>query len=111
MKLLDYTLLRDKNGVYTLWINYKDAENDYKYTEIPISVIIKLLYEAGEVYDYSTDILQIVIVPDDKHLIKADYNKLHSNRILLTTTKFWSNYLYKEKAIELYLTTLNKNHG
>jgi hypothetical protein len=36
-------------------------------------------------------------------------HKLHSGRVITDMTTFWNSYIYKDKAIELYLNTLN--HG
>ena len=67
--------------------------------------LLDLLIDAREVIDYQDD--QLVILPDDTHVKLKVVHKLHSGRIITDMTTFWNSYIYKDKAIELYLNTLN----
>ena len=69
--------------------------------------ILDLLIDAREVVDYQDD--QLVILPDTMNVNLKKVHKLHSGRVIVDVTTFWHSYNYKEKAIELYLNTLN--HG
>jgi len=106
MKLVDYTLFTNKLNHSTLWINYTTDEGETLDAEIPIVTIIDLLVDAREILDYDKEDVQMVILPDNKHISNAPYTTLHSTRILMSTTRFWNSYIYKERAIDLYLETI-----
>lgn len=107
MKLIDYTIFHMKGKPCVLWINYKDDKNEDIHTEISMNKILDLLIDAREVVDYQED--QLVILPDTMNVNLKKVHKLHSGKVIVDVTTFWHSYNYKEKAIELYLNTLN--HG
>ena len=88
-----------------LWINYKDDKDEDIHIEVSMNKLLDLLIDAREVIDYQDD--QLVILPDDTHVKLKVVHKLHSGRIITDMTTFWNSYIYKDKAIELYLNTLN----
>jgi len=88
-----------------LWINYKDDKDEDIHIEVSMNKILDLLIDAREVIDYQDD--QLVILPDDTHVRLKVVHKLHSGRVITDMTTFWNSYIYKDKAIELYLNTLN----
>lgn len=92
----------------TLWINYEDDSKEVRYIEIEFSKILDLLIHAREVIDYQEN--QLVILPDAVNIrTESTIHKLKSGRVIIDVIAFWKSYIYKEKAIELYLNTLN--HG
>lgn len=105
MKLIDYTIFHMKGKPCVIWINYKDDKNEDIHTEISMNKILDLLIDAREVVDYQED--QLVILPDTMNVNLKKVHKLHSGRVIVDVTTFWHSYNYKEKAIELYLNTLN----
>lgn len=107
MKLIDYTIFHMKGKPCVIWINYKDDKNEDIHTEISMNKILDLLIDAREVVDYQED--QLVILPDTVNVNLKKVHKLHSGKVIVDVTTFWHSYNYKEKAIELYLNTLN--HG
>ncbi len=107
MKLIDYTIFHMKGKPCVIWINYKDDKNEDIHTEISMNKILDLLIDAREVVDYQED--QLVILPDTMNVNLKKVHKLHSGKVIVDVTTFWHSYNYKEKAIELYLNTLN--HG
>lgn len=107
MRLIDYTIFHMKGKPCVLWINYKDDKDEDIHIEVSMNKLLDLLIDAREVIDYQDD--QLVILPDDTHVKLKVVHKLHSGRIITDMTTFWTSYIYKDKAIELYLNTLN--HG
>ena len=107
MKLIDYTIFHMKGKPCVIWINYKNDKDEDIHIEISMNKILDLLIDAKEVIDYQAD--QLVILPDTMNVNLKKVHKLHSGRVIVDVTTFWHSYNYKEKAIELYLNTLN--HG
>ena len=105
MRLIDYSIFHMKGKPCVLWINYKDYKDKDIHIEVSMNKILDLLIDAREVIDYQDD--QLVILPDDTHVKLKVVHKLHSGRIITDMTTFWNSYIYKDKAIELYLNTLN----
>lgn len=107
MKLIDYTIFHMKGKPCVIWINYKNDKDEDIHIEISMNKILDLLIDAKEVIDYQSD--QLVILPDTMNVELKKIHKLRSGRIIVDVTTFWHSYIYKEKAIELYLNTIN--HG
>ena len=107
MRLIDYSIFHMKGKPCVLWINYKDDKDEDIHIEVSMNKILDLLIDAKEVIDYQDD--QLVILPDDTHVKLKVVHKLHSGRVITDMTTFLNSYIYKDKAIELYLNTLN--HG
>ena len=105
MRLIDYSIFHMKGKPCVLWINYKDDKDEDIHIEVSMNKILDLLIDAREVIDYQDN--QLVILPDDTHVKLKVVHKLHSGRIITDMTTFWNSYIYKDKAIELYLNTLN----
>lgn len=107
MRLIDYTIFHMKGKPCVLWINYKDDKDEDIHIEVSMNKILDLLMDAKEIIDYQDD--QLVILPDTMNVKLKKVHKLRSSRIITDVTTFWNSYIYKDKAIELYLNTLN--HG
>ena len=105
MRIIDYTIFHMKGKPCVLWINYKDDKDEDIHIEVSMNKILDLLMDAREVIDYQEE--QLVILPDNMNVKHKKVHKLRSSRIITDVTTFWNSYIYKDKAIELYLNTLN----
>lgn len=107
MKIIDYTIFNMKDKPCVLWVDYKDDKEEDIYVEINMNKILDLLIDVKEIIDYQEN--QLVILPDTMNVKLKKVHKLRSGKVITDIVTFWHSYNYKEKAIELYLNTIN--HG